>query len=305
MNPDTNSLLSNDAVSIEPVPPPRPSLLRRTFVGADGLRAGWSLLLFILMFGGTLFTVMKIVMKMHKPSGNHAPEVSWQTMLLNEVIPFLAVALITWIMSKIERRPNSVYGLGGMRKAALFFAGLGWGFACLTLLFAILWRGGLLVIDSRMLYGFDVVRYCAIWLVGFLFVGLLEEYLTRGYMQYTLTRGLAGLYRSLFKTRHSEALGFWTVALAFSILFGMGHSRNPGRIAARSSLRRRRRIPVLLQPVAYRIAVVGHRIPHFVGLVAVLPVRRRRQRHDGAASPAGDASRGQADPERRHDRPRR
>ena len=61
-----------------------------------------------------------------------------------------------------------------------------------------------------------------------LLVGLLEEYLTRGYMQYTLTRGIAGMYRAVFKTRHSEVLGFWTAALFFSILFGFSHSGNPG-----------------------------------------------------------------------------
>jgi hypothetical protein len=59
-------------------------------------------------------------------------------------------------------------------------------------------------------------------------VGLLEEYLTRGYLQYTLTRGLAGIYQAAFKTRHSEALGFWTAAVIFSILFGLSHSSNPG-----------------------------------------------------------------------------
>jgi CAAX protease family protein len=228
VNPDTPSLLSNDT-AIEPMaPPPQPSLIHRIFLGADGLRAGWSLLLFMLMLVGVLFAVMKIAMKIHPPSGHHPPEETWVRMMINEVIPFLAIVLITWIMSKIERRPNSVFGLGGGRKASLFFAGLGWGFACLTLLFAILWRSGLLVIDSRLLYGSDVVRYGAMWLVAFLFVGLLEEYLTRGFMQYTLTRGLAGLYRALFKTRHSEALGFWTAALIFSILFGLGHSGNPG-----------------------------------------------------------------------------
>jgi hypothetical protein len=57
---------------------------------------------------------------------------------------------------------------------------------------------------------------------------LLEEYLTRGYVQYTLTRGLAGLYQLVFKTRHSKALGFWTSALILSILFGLGHGKNPG-----------------------------------------------------------------------------
>ncbi len=39
---------------------------------------------------------------------------------------------------------------------------------------------------------------------------------------------MAGVYQAIFKTPHAEALGFWTAALAFSILFGLGHSGNPG-----------------------------------------------------------------------------
>ncbi len=92
----------------------------------------------------------------------------------------------------------------------------------------ILVKTGFLVIDSRLLFGSDVLRYGAIWLLGFLLVGLVEEYLVRGYLQYTLTRGLAGIYEWAFKTRHSAALGFWTAALMFSILFGLGHSNNAG-----------------------------------------------------------------------------
>ena len=59
-------------------------------------------------------------------------------------------------------------------------------------------------------------------------VGFFEEYLTRGYLQYTLTRGLAGIYEWAFKTPHSGALGFWTAAIILSTLFGLGHSKNPG-----------------------------------------------------------------------------
>jgi membrane protease YdiL (CAAX protease family) len=112
-------------------------------------------------------------------------------------------------MSKIERRPNSVYGLGGRRKLPQYFlAGLGWGITCLSLLIMTLLKTGLLVIDNRLLYGSDIFRYGTIWLLGFLLVGLLEEYLTRGYLQYTLTRGLSGIYELAFKGLYSKVLSF-------------------------------------------------------------------------------------------------
>jgi hypothetical protein len=145
-----------------------------------------------------------------------------------EFVPFLATLLVTWIMSRIEKRRNAVFGLGGRRKLPNFFAGLAWGVICLSLLVLTLWRTGLLVIDGRLLFGSEALRYGAIWLVIFLLVGLLEEYLTRGYVLFTLTRGLAGFYSWLFKTRHSKAFGFWTAAVALSLLFGLGHGNNPG-----------------------------------------------------------------------------
>jgi len=213
----------------EPTPPPQPSALRKIFIGKDGLRAGWSLLIFFLMMAAIVLGIRFIAQKLHrfrmpKPGEEIAPAFE----LVNELIPFLATFLVTWIMSKIERRPNSVYGFGDSRRIPHFLAGLGWGVAFLSLLVFTLWSTGLLLIDRRLLFGVDILRYGAIWLLGFLMVGLFEEYLTRGYMQYTLTRGLAGIYQCVFKTRHSKSLGFWTSALIFSILFGLGHSGNPG-----------------------------------------------------------------------------
>ncbi len=155
-------------------------------------------------------------------------EISPAFALVGEFLPFLGTLLVTWIMSKIEKRSNSVYGLGGKRMFPNFLAGLAWGVSCLSLLVFTLWKTGLLVFDSRLLFGAEIFRYGAIWLLGFLLVGLLEEYLTRGYILFTATRGLAGIYSWIFKTRHSRALGFWTAALALSILFGLGHGKNPG-----------------------------------------------------------------------------
>jgi uncharacterized protein len=226
----TNQLSNPDAgVTVgEPFPPQEPSLARNIFIGKDGLRAGWSLAIFIGLLAAVMFCIHLVAIKIHPPTHKPEAELGATFAILNELFPFLAIVFVTWIMSKIERRPNGVYGLGGNRKAPLFFKGAAWGFVCLSLLVGILWKSGLLVIDRRLLFGLDAVRYGALWLFGFLLVGLLEEYLTRGYLQYTVTRGVAGLYAAIFKTRQSELLGFWTSALCFSILFGLGHKGNPG-----------------------------------------------------------------------------
>ncbi len=209
----------------------QPSTLRKIFFGKDGLRAGWGLLIFIALFAALVFCANRISHKFF-PSSAQSPkpgaEISPVAACIAEGIPFLIILFVTWIMSKIERRPNSVYGLGGNRKLPHFLAGLVWGVVCLSALILILVKTGFLVIDSRLLFGGDALRYGSIWLLGFLMVALVEEYLVRGYLQYTLTRGLAGIYEWAFKTRHSAALGFWTAALLFSILFGLGHSNNEG-----------------------------------------------------------------------------
>jgi uncharacterized protein len=227
------ALTPPEPISPAPVQPAQPSALRKVFIGKDGLRAGWSLLIYVAILVAIGFCVTTIVHKFHpQPTpaemAKIAANVSPSFLVLNEAIPFLIVFLVTWIMSKIERRPNSTYGFGGSRKLPQFFAGLAWGVICLSLLVLILWKSRLLVIDSRLLFGSDVLRYGAIWLFGFFLVGLFEEYLLRGYLQYTLSRGLTGLYQAIFKSSHSAALGFWTAAFLLSTLFGLGHNSNPG-----------------------------------------------------------------------------
>jgi hypothetical protein len=85
-----------------------------------------------------------------------------------------------------------------------------------------------LVFDERLLFGPAVIRYGLLWFAGFLLVGSAEEVYLRGYLQFTLTRGLSGIYRRLFGTLHADAFGFWTAAAVLSVLFGAGHASNPG-----------------------------------------------------------------------------
>jgi len=204
------------------------SVLHKIFICGDGLRAGWSLLVFFGLMAGSSKGLNVILHALHVVPPKPGAEISPGFGIVGEFVPFLITLLVAWIMSRIEKRPSSVYGLSLERAAPNFFVGLGWGVAFLSLLVLILWKSGLLVFDRELLFGGEVLGYAMIWLVGFLCVGLLEEYLTRGYLLFTLARGLAGIYGWLFKTRQSKALGFWTAAAVLSVLFGLGHGNNPG-----------------------------------------------------------------------------
>lgn len=215
-------------------------MMRYVFFGPNGLRPGWGLLLFALIFaclgGALVFTVQKLhqrpVKTVEQRKADAAAGQKPAEMLIGEGSSFLVLALTTWIMSRIERRPLGRYGFGGRRKVGRFLAGFAWGLVFLSALVGLLWKMGLLVFDGRLLFGTDVWRYGAIWLFGFMLVGLLEEYLLRGYLQYTIARGAASLSGMLFDMKDDpkrrETLGFWTAAVVLSFLFGFGHGSNPG-----------------------------------------------------------------------------
>jgi hypothetical protein len=206
----------------EPPPPEWSSFLRGIFIGNNGLRARWSLPIFLVLFLALTFgfDIINHNLHLYKESGlSNAAEVPAAKAYIECSAAFLAALLATWVMSKIERRPISIYGLGGKRKIRLFLTGLGCGVVCYLLLGLALWSSGLMVLDGRLLFGGDVLRYGTIWLFGFLTCGLSYEYFFRGYLQYTLTRGLSGFCQQSLKTRHSAALGFWIAAAITSLLF--------------------------------------------------------------------------------------
>ncbi len=214
-----------------PLPPSPPTDLQRIFIGKEGLRAGWGLLLFILLFVASLACVDAVLYALH-PAGAELkpvaeiPAAPW--MLFHYAATCLVLLLLTWIMSKIERRPNSDYGLGGPGKARRFFAGLIWGVICLSLLILILSKTGFLIFEGRAIFGTAILRYGAFWFFNFFMVGLFEEYLSRGYLLYTLARGLTTMYRRAFPAENSATWGFWTAAVVISLLFGLVHTANPG-----------------------------------------------------------------------------
>ncbi len=250
---DTESTASTGMDSL--VPPPQ-SPLRYAFFGADGLRAGWGLLIFIAIIAGSFYSIHLARKAIERPhpavtasqmtgadAGSSKPDaesnsgssaeaskpLAPRAAFLREGPSLLVVILATVIMARIERRPFGVFGLDENRCTPRFLAGFFWGVVCLSLLVCLLRLLGFLQFDAVVLSGGEALRYGVLWGIGFLLVALLEETLLRGYVQYTLARGLAGVYGAIFNnTRHRHALGFWTAALILSFIFGIGHSSNPG-----------------------------------------------------------------------------
>lgn len=209
---DELSLNHDDEVS--PVAQPPQHGPRWVFWGSDGLRAGWSALAFIaiVIFLGRIITliVSRLILHGHRPDPN-APA-SPVRALMSEIVSMLLVLVASWIMARIEGRHLAVYGYAGRSKLARFVAGGAWGFVALSLLVGTLWKTHLLAFDAGHMHGVAVWKYAAAWLAMFVVVAIFEESLLRGYLQYTLTRGI----------------GFWWGALLMSILFGAIHGSNKG-----------------------------------------------------------------------------
>ncbi len=210
--------------------------LRRLFIGDDGLRAGWSVLVYLVLV--TLLAVCvnfairryHLIPKAPAATQNGPAELSWNTMGVGEVLQFMLFALPAFFMSLIEKRPFSRYGLGTKRMLPDFLTGLFWGFAALSLLVGVLYLLHAIAFDGVLLHGTPVLTYAAKWGFVFLFVGLFEEFFFRGYLLYTVSRGVAGIVRAMdAKNRHSHAIGFWVSAGIFSIgFFMLAHTGNTG-----------------------------------------------------------------------------
>ena len=220
------------------LPPEEPSLLRYTFFGPEGLRPGWGLFLFVAIFAGMVQAGIYGAIRVHAlphPSVHTAgsapkPERPQVMLVVEGLMAFSALAA-TWVMGKVERRRMGSYGFAGLGIAGLFPKGFIWGLGFLALLVGALWKAGLLVFDGRLLFGGEAFKFAAIWLVGFVLVGMAEESILRGYVQVTLGRGLGSLYQLLFSstpTERAKTVGFWTAAVFLSFLFGAGHGSNPG-----------------------------------------------------------------------------
>jgi uncharacterized protein len=192
------------------------SSIKSLFLGPNGLRIGWRLLIFIVLLavliGGAVLVGhggLQGLRDAHKHMGEVA--VTPSLMGVSEAITFALLCMATLVMGRIEKRKFSAYGLP-LRQAfgKDFWIGCLSGFLAISgTLLAMFFLGGFRI-TGLALHGRAIVYSLAGWAIAFLLAGLFEEFLCRGYLQYTLASGI----------------GFWPAAFVMSGLFAFGHAFN-------------------------------------------------------------------------------
>jgi hypothetical protein len=237
--------------------------LKWTFMGSQGLRAGWSVLIFFLIAGLLGVTVGFVFQSFHLIDFNNMDHWTAPLAITEKLVELITLVGAASVMALIERRRSLLaYNLSGSRCIPHFLGGLLAGFAALSALVGALKWGGWLHFGPVALSGAEIFRFGALWATAFLLVGCVEEGTYRCYVQFTLTRGinfwwalgtnvllcvslyaramgnsawgvyavvLLGLFPCLMlHIRKTPRSGFWQAAWVTSTFFGYIHLGNPG-----------------------------------------------------------------------------
>jgi len=209
----------------EPLPPPpSPELesiedrIARLFAGPQGIRAGWRWLIFVgitLACGGLLIlaAVVTHLLRLHAAQPA-AQSFTASLLLIQEGIFVVSLFVAATVMSKIERRPMAQYGLPAREAfGRRFWSGALWGIVAISAAMLLIAALHGFSFGSVALVGLPALAgYALLWALVFLLTGFSEEFLFRGYSQFTLSSGM----------------GFWPAAIFLSLLFGAGHLSNAG-----------------------------------------------------------------------------
>jgi len=239
---------------------PEPAFMQRVFIGSNGLRAGWSIALFMILFALIEGAMGFLVSRLHLSS--RSDHFTVRTAFIGELVSVVALIAAAWIVALIERRSPMDFSLNGPGRVAKLFSGAAAGFLALSILVGGLWSGGWLHFGPIALSGSSIAKYAVLWAITFLLVGFFEEGLFRCYLQFTLTRGinfwwalglqavicaslvlrakgsaawgvyaivLLGLLPCLIlHLKRNPHSGFWQSAWVTSTLFGFVHVGNNG-----------------------------------------------------------------------------
>ncbi len=188
----------------------QPSYARALFFGPQGLRPGWGFTFYVLAF----LVLQRLTNSWVTGWVRLSPRMSTRiSEILFELAALLSAVIPALVLARIEKRTWGAYGLP-LRRALgkLFWLGAVWGFLGISALIAALYGLHDFDFGRIVLHGMRIAKFAAYWSAAFLLVGLCEEFLFRGYTQFTLARGI----------------GFWPAATALSLCFGLVHLWNEG-----------------------------------------------------------------------------
>jgi len=195
--------ITAEAVPLSPIE----KRIHSVFIGpGGGLRAIWRLMLYLLLYE-TLHLLLGTILYFVE-----VPPIWWKLLMeFGFAVSALAPALL---MAAIEGRRIGNYGLPRHGEFAKhFWLGGLWGLLSITALLSALHLAGAFDFGHLALHGWlRPLKFALFWGAFFLLVGLYEEFLVRGYTQFTLT----------------QIAGFWPAAILLSLAFGALHLRNPG-----------------------------------------------------------------------------
>lgn len=186
-------------------------------VGPGGIRAGWRWLMFLAILiacAAVLVTASVAAGLLHLRAGQPPSSLlTASSAAIQEAIFVISMLVAAAIMSRIEKRPMGQYGLPTrLAFGRLFWQGVIWGFVSITATLLLIAAFGGFSFGGLALAGGRLMRYAAVWGAAFLLTGFFEEFVFRGYSQYTLATGM----------------GFWPAAVFLSVLFGAIHLGNSG-----------------------------------------------------------------------------
>jgi hypothetical protein len=237
--------------------------LRWIFIGPQGLRAGWSVIMFFILLRYLSEGVGTVLFSVHLISGT-ADDFSPGPVFFGEAGALLALLIAIAIVGLMEGRGILSYNLTGTRRPQHFFVGMAAGFFALSALVGALAAGGWLHFGPIALSGTAIFRFGLLWGCVFLIGACYEEGMCRCFLLFTLTRGinywwalgacaylcarlamrhhlggnawgvyaviLIGLFPCyvLYRRAAPRSGGFWCAAWVTSAYFGYMHVSNPG-----------------------------------------------------------------------------
>jgi uncharacterized protein len=180
------------------------------FSSSEGLRAGWRLLLYVVITAALFLGLKMLLMQFYRP---HPDKFSFESTLFSEMIGFISAFGAAGAMSFLEHRPVGCYGLPVQEAFGKFFwQGVLLGFLEISAVIGLIYAFGGYSFGALALHGPQIVRWAVLWALCLTFVGLFEEFLFRGYTLFTLSSGV----------------GFWLASSLLSLLFAAVHLENSG-----------------------------------------------------------------------------